>query len=72
MLQYTLRLDEKNQGFLWGESGSFESSSHSEKLTQLKVDLEGMMVMSAPPTFVMRRLKALHAAISDELGEQEV
>jgi hypothetical protein len=43
--------------------------AHREKLTQLKAELEGMMVFGEPGSFVMERLKALHADISRELGD---
>ena len=69
MLEYTLGSAAKNADWSWSEAGDWALSPHREKLTQLKVELEGMMYSGEPGSFVMERLKALHADISRELGD---
>jgi hypothetical protein len=69
MLGYNLGSSAKNADLSWSEDGDWALSPHREKLTQLKVELEGMMYSGEPGSFVMERLKALHADIARELGE---
>ena len=69
MLEYTLGSTAKNADWSWHEASDWGLSPHREKLTQLKAELEGMMVFGEPGSFVMERLKALHADISRELGD---
>ena len=68
MLEYTLGTTAKNTDWGWHETGSGELSPHREKLSQLKAELEGMMAFGEPGSFLMERLKALHAGVSEELG----
>ena len=68
MLEYTLGTTAKNADWGWQETGNAELSPHREKLSQLKAELEGMMAFGEPGSFLMERLKALHAGISEELG----
>ena len=67
MLGYNLGTSAKNADWSWREDGDRELSPHREKLTQLKAELEGMMVFGEPTDFVMQHLKALHDDISREL-----
>jgi len=69
MLEYTLGSTAKNADWRWSDTGNSEPSPHREKLTQLKAELEGMMAFGEPGSFVMERLKALHACVSEELGD---
>ena len=68
MLEYTLGSTAKSADWGWRETGNTELSPHREKLSQLKAELEGMMAFGEPGSFVMERLKALHAGVSEELG----
>jgi hypothetical protein len=69
MLEYTLGPAAKNADWSWSEPGDWALSAHREKLTQLKVELEGMMYSGEVGSFVMERLQALHADISRELRD---
>jgi hypothetical protein len=68
MLEYTIGTTAKNADWGWQETGNAELSPHREKLSQLKAELEGMMAFGEPGSFLMERLKALHAGVSEELG----
>jgi hypothetical protein len=69
MLEYTLGPAAKNADWSWSEAGDWALSAHREKLTQLEVELEGMMYSGEVGSFVMERLQALHADISRELRD---
>jgi hypothetical protein len=69
MLEYTLGPAAKKADWSWSEAGDWALSAHNQKLTQLKVDLEGMMYSVEPGSFVDQRLQRLLADISKELHD---
>jgi len=69
MLEYTLGPAAKNADLSWSDSGDWGLSPHREKLTQLMVDLEGMMYSGTAGSFVTERAEALYASLKRELGE---
>jgi hypothetical protein len=69
MLEYTLGPAAKNADLSWSEAGDWALSPHREKLTQLMVDLEGMMYSGEAGSFITERAEALYASLKRELGD---
>jgi hypothetical protein len=69
MLEYTLGPAAKNTDLSWSDAGDWTLSPHREKLTQLMVDLEGMMYSGTAGSFVAERAEALYASLKRELGD---